>query len=121
MSKSIAEITKIIKDFSDERGWANNDPNQLITSILIELGELAENYQWKDKVPNFTEEQKTEVGFEFVDIIFYLFRLAQKSEIDIEKYFDLKLPKLAAKFPVGKDVFEARAEYRKAGKNKRYE
>ncbi len=124
MAKSIAKITKIIDDFSDKRGWTNDDPTELITAILVELGELAEHYQWQSKFKKFSEKKKKEVGFEFVDVIFYLFRLASKSGIDIEKYFDEKLPKLEKKFPVGgslKEHARAHREYRKNGKNKLYE
>jgi NTP pyrophosphatase (non-canonical NTP hydrolase) len=121
MAKSIQELTDIITKFSEERNWSNDDPNQLITSILIELGELAESFQWKNKFEQFSEEQKEEVGYEFVDILFYLLRLADKAGIDIEKYFDSKLPKLAKKFPIGGDPQQAHQEYRKAGKNKHYD
>lgn len=124
MPKSIQQITKIISDFGDRRGWENNDPNQLISSILIELGELAEHYQWQDSFIQRTDEEKKALGFEFVDIIFYLFRLADKSGVDIEAAFDEKLPKLEAKFPVGQSDEEHDAikkEYRESGKNKLYD
>jgi NTP pyrophosphatase (non-canonical NTP hydrolase) len=123
MAKSIAEVTEIIREFSDVRGWENNDPNQLIASIMIELGELAENYQWQSKFKAFDEEQKRKIGFEFVDVIFYLFRLAQKSGIDIEKYFDEKVPKLEQKFPIGitsKQYNQVKREYRESGKSELY-
>lgn len=45
MSKTLAEIQKTIEDFMIIRKWENNDPNQLIASILIESGELAEHFQ----------------------------------------------------------------------------
>ncbi|KXK26548.1 MAG: hypothetical protein TR69_WS6001000554 [candidate division WS6 bacterium OLB20] len=123
MPKSIQDLTDIVCAFADERGWANNDPNQLISSILIELGELAEHYQWKSRFPEFDKQKKLEVGYEFVDILFYLLQLAAKSGIDIEAAFDSKLPKLHAKFPVGQtdEEFErTKEEYRRTGKNKLY-
>ena len=121
MSKSIKEISESINNFANERGWENSDPNQLIASIHIELGELAEHYQWKDNFTKLDEDEKREVGFEFVDVMFYLFRLASKSGIDIEKYFDSKIEKLAVKFPVGADRKTQHDLYRKVGKNKKYE
>ncbi len=120
-AKSISEITKIIGEFADKRGWRNDDPNQLITSLFIEISELAEHYQWKSKFPEFDEDQKRMVGYEFVDVIFYLFQLARKSGVDIEKYFEEKLPKLEAKYTVGSDYAKAHTEYRETGKNKLYE
>ena len=124
MAKTLQEITNIIVEFCDKRGWKNERPNDLIGSVLIELGELAEHYQWKNQFEIFDDEKKREVGYEFVDILFYLFRLSYNSGIDIEKYFDEKLPKLEKKFPVNAKKGEwhkAHEEYRKTGKNKTYE
>lgn len=121
MSKSLKQIQKDVEEFCIERGWSNDDPNQLITSTLIELAELAEHYQWKKEFKKLNKTEKKEIGYEFVDVIFYLCRLANKSGIDIEESFYDKLPKLAKKFPVGKDPLKAKLEYRKNGKNRLYE
>ena len=123
-AKSIEEITREIIEFGKERGWYNQKPNHLISSLLIELGELAEHYQWKDSFEKWSQKKKKEVGFEFVDIIFYLFALAYHSGIDIEKYFNEKVPKLAKKFPpklTEREYKKVRENYRKTGKNKLYE
>ena len=121
MSKSLKDLTKEIESFCEKRGWGNEDPNQLITSIIIELGELAEHYQWENEFKDLTEKEKKEIGYEYVDVLFYFLRLASNSGIDIEKYFYEKLPKLEEKFPVGKDPRKAHDEYRKKGKNRRYD
>ena len=60
----------------------------------------------------------------FVDVFFDLFRLANNSGIDIEKYFDEKIPKLEKKFPVGQtndEIKKAHDDYRENGKNKTYD
>jgi NTP pyrophosphatase (non-canonical NTP hydrolase) len=121
MSKSLTKIQKDIDDFCEERGWNHTHPNSLITSTLIELGELAEHYQWKNEFEEYTEDEKKEIAYEFVDVFFYLSRLANKTGINIEEAFYDKLPKLAKKFPIGKDSLEANKEYRAAGKNKLYD
>lgn len=124
MSKSLKEITEIVHDFSEKRGWNNAIPNQLLVSIYIELSELAEHFQWSTEFEEIDDEKRREIGYEFVDVVFYLFRLADKLDIDIEKYFMEKLPKLEEKFPidVDEDVWrKAHDEYRKTGKNKLYE
>lgn len=124
MSKSIQELSDIVKQFCEDRDWKHGDPNQLLSSISIEFGELAENYQWQNSFKEYTEEERKEIGYEFVDVLFYIFRLADKSGIDIEKYFMEKLPKLEEKFPIGqkkKDYKKIKEEYRKTGKNKDYD
>lgn len=120
MAKSIQEITEIINEFRMSRGWSNDNPTVLITALLAELGELVDHYQWKTKFEKFDKDKKTEVSFEFVDVIIYLFTLASNSGIDIEKAFDEKLPKLVKKFPIGGNHKKAHEDYRKTGKNKLY-
>ncbi|MEO6728301.1 MAG: dUTP diphosphatase [Candidatus Dojkabacteria bacterium] len=121
MAKSIKEVTDIIVKFSEARGWKNEDPVDLINALYIELAELSEHYQWKHNFEDLDEDKKIEIGFEFVDIIFYLFRMAHNAGIDIEKFFDMKLPRLEEKFPIGGNPRKAHDEYRKSGKNKKYE
>lgn len=98
--KSLQDLEDEIIKTCEMRDWQNKDPNQLISSILIELAELAEHYQWQNdfsKIVKLPEEKKDELGFEFVDVLFYLLRLAHRSNIDIEKYFYKKLPKIRTK------------------------
>ncbi|MCA9386092.1 dUTP diphosphatase [Candidatus Dojkabacteria bacterium] len=123
MAKSIQDITEIIKKFREDRGWANDIPTELITALTAEFGELAEHYLWKKEFWELSEEEKDEIGFEFVDVLFYLFTLADHSGIDIEKAFDKKVPLLEKKFPVdatNEEHRKARKEYKKSGKNRLY-
>lgn len=123
MKKSLNDLKQEVEEFGSSRGWANDDPNQLITSIMIELSELAEHYQWKDHFEEYSSEKKLEIGYEFVDVLVYLLRLASKSKIDLDEAFDSKLKKLAIKYPlgIGEDYQKQHELYRKTGKNKRYE
>lgn len=123
MKKSLNDYMKVVEDFGNERGWANSDPNQLLSSIVIELGELAEHYQWQNKFDDYSEDKKIEIGYEFVDVLVYLLRLASKSNLDLDRYFEEKLAKLAIKYPVGEnEKYKKQHElYRKIGKNKKYE
>ncbi|HEC64393.1 MAG TPA: hypothetical protein ENI23_03780 [bacterium] len=122
MSKSIKEITDIIDEVCDKRGW-DDPPMQLANSLFIEMGELAQKFEKRKSFPEFSKKEKQEVGYEFVDVIIYLFRFASKSGINIEYYFDKKLPKLKKKFPVGQTEagnLKIKKEYRKTGKNRLY-
>lgn len=121
MNRSLTQMQKDVDLFCEERDWANSSPNSLISSIVIELGELAEHYQWDNEFKKYTENEKKEIGYEFVDVLFYLSRLASKTGIDMEESFYDKLPKLKKKFPIGKDSLEAHKEYRKNGKSKLYD
>jgi NTP pyrophosphatase (non-canonical NTP hydrolase) len=121
MSKSLKQIQEDIDQFCKERNWHHKHPNDLISAIMIELGELAEHYQWSNEFKEVTEEEKKEIGYEFVDVLFYLCTLANKADIDMEEMFYEKLPKLKEKFKDGKDTLKINKKYRESGKNKLYE
>ncbi len=124
MSKTISEMTAAVTAFADERGWLHESPTQLLAALMAELGELSEHYQWLDRFEEWPDEKRREVGYEFVDVVFLLFRLAGRSGIDIGSYFDEKLPKLAEKFPVAATQEEherRRALYRQTGRNRLYD
>ena len=121
MGKSIKEISQRVSEFCKARGWKHSSPTGLLTATYIELGELAEHYQWQKKFSKFSEKEKKEVAYEFVDVLWYLFRLAEKSGIDIEEAFDEKIPKLENKFPIGSNPKKQHELYRKNGKNKLYD
>ena len=123
MPKSLSDLTAELAKFHKDRGWNMESPNAVIVALLSELGELAEYYQWENEFPKFSEAKKRELAYEFVDVLNYLMTLAYKSDIDIAKYWEEKMPKLAEKYPVGitrDEYFKAKREYRKSGKNKVY-
>lgn len=123
-NKTLSEYGQIMKEFADVRGWSNENPTQLFMALTLELAELGEHYQWKNKFEVLDEDKKREIGYEFVDVFNYLIRMAERSGIDIEKYFDEKMPKLAKKFPIGATIRDHRLSqenYRKTGKNKLYD
>mgnify|MGYP002682517339 CR=1 FL=1 len=69
MKKCLNDYIQEVANFAEVRGWENEDPNELLTSTVIELGELAEHYQWqKEFKKKYTEREKKEIGYEFVDV-----------------------------------------------------
>lgn len=121
MKKSLSRIQKDVDEFCVKRGWKNDDPNQLITSLVIEIAELAEHYQWKNNFKKFNKTEQKEIAYEFVDVLFYLSRLANQTGVDLTDSFYDKLPKLEKKFKVGESPKKAQKEYRRKGKNRLYD
>lgn len=120
-SKSFAEYVEIVDLFGESREWDNSDPNEVLVSIMIELGELSEHFQWQKTFKKYNERERKEIAFELVDVFVYLFRIASSVGIDIEGAFEQKIPKLLQKFAIGRDYKEVKEFYRKTGKNKLYE
>jgi len=89
------ELTKLIIEFRDERGWRGHDtPDALAKSIVIEAAELLENYQWPDTVPNMEN-----VADELADVIMYALALASDLGLDPKRICLAKLEKNKVKYP----------------------
>ncbi|MGI5897615.1 MAG: MazG-like family protein [Candidatus Dojkabacteria bacterium] len=122
MKKCLNDYIHDVIDFSEARNWKNESPNQLLAAILIELGELAEHYQWESTFKKkYSEKEKKMIGYEFVDVFFYLFRMAGRTGIDMDKTFAEKLKKIEKKYYIGADDKTQHELYRKTGKNKLYD
>lgn len=122
MKKSLNDYIHDTVKFANERGWVEEVPSELLAATLVELGELSEHYAWKKKFKEtYTEEEKKMIGYEFVDVFFYLFRMAGRTGVDMDKCFQEKHKKLEEKYYIGSDPKAQHEKYRKEGKNKLYE
>jgi NTP pyrophosphatase (non-canonical NTP hydrolase) len=122
MKKSLNDYINDTIKFANARGWVDEVPTELLTSTLVELGELSEHYESQKKFKEtYTDEEKKMIGYEFVDVFFYLFRMAGRTGIDMDKCFQEKYKKLEEKYYIGSDPKAQHEKYRKDGKNKLYE
>jgi len=93
------EVSKFVK----ERKWEKyHSPKNLSMALSVEASELVEIFQWKND-QDISDADKNKVEEEIADIFFYLIRLSQKMNIDIEKSFYKKLEKNKIKYPLGMD------------------
>ena len=93
------EVSKFVK----ERKWDKyHSPKNLSMALSVEASELVEIFQWKNG-QDISNADKNKVEDEIADIFFYLIRLSQKMNIDIEKSFYKKLEKNKIKYPLGMD------------------
>lgn len=90
-------IQKLIK-FRDERNWKQfHTPENLAKSIVIEAGELLENYQWgpgKENLDNVKEE--------IADVIAYCLLLCDHYELNLTTILNDKIDKNNKKYPISK-------------------
>lgn len=93
------EIVERIRAFRDARGWVNPEARDLAISLMIECGELLENYQWTGQVPD-----PQNVADEIADVLIYAIALANTYNLDPEKLIREKLDKNAVKYPCKKEV-----------------
>jgi dCTP diphosphatase len=96
----LKKINQKIKNFVKERDWDQfHSPKNLSMALSVEASELVEIFQWL-KESDLKKVEKEKVADEIADILFYLLRISQKMNIDIEKSFYAKLKKNIIKYPV---------------------
>lgn len=90
-------IERIVK-FRDDRNWKQfHTPDNLAKSIVIEAGELLENYQWKNDsfdIDNIKDE--------LADVLIYSILLCEHYDFDMKDIISNKLSKNETKYPVEK-------------------
>jgi NTP pyrophosphatase (non-canonical NTP hydrolase) len=88
-------IKKII-EFRDKRDWKQfHTPENLAKSILIEAGELLEEFQWQSK-----EKNMDNLKAELADVLIYCILLADHYKLDLETIIHDKLLENEKKYPV---------------------
>ena len=96
------KIKKEIKEFVDERDWDQfHTPKNLSMALSVEASELLEIFQWQkaEEYKNATEKQKEMIKDEIADIFYYLVRISEKLNINIEEALLNKMKKNKEKYP----------------------
>jgi NTP pyrophosphatase (non-canonical NTP hydrolase) len=97
---NISKIQDAVTQFVNERDWDQfHSPKNLSMALAVEAAELMELFQWQTD-NDFKNIDQTKISDEVSDIFFYLIRLSQKLNIDLEKSFFDKLKKNIIKYPV---------------------
>ena len=96
----LKKINQKIKSFVKARDWDQfHSPKNLSMALSVEASELVEIFQWL-KESDLKQVDKEKVADEIADIFFYLLRISQKNNIDIEKSFYKKMIKNVKKYPI---------------------
>lgn len=99
MNPSIAHITTLLRQFRDEREWAQfHNPKDLALALSIEAAELNEQFLWKAA----EAANPTKVREELADVLLYALQLADQYGWDIEQLMLEKIARNAEKYPVAK-------------------
>lgn len=93
------------RKFSKARDWDEfHTPKNLSIALAVEAAELLEHFQWltadeSKRIAKNPAKVKA-VSDEVSDILYYLIRLSDILEIDLEKSFWEKMRRNEAKYPV---------------------
>ena len=94
-----------VRKFVDERDWRSfHSPKNLSMSLMVEVAELMEHFQWltQDESRTIDSEKKVAVAEEMSDVFCYLMALANELDIDIAAAFKRKMELNRKKYPVEK-------------------
>ena len=86
--REIAQLTRLVREFSTERDWQQfHDPKSVILALVGEVGELAELFQWvpaDEAVERFAApDRKARAAEEMADVLVYLVCLADVLGVDL--------------------------------------
>jgi len=101
----IEKIKDFQRQFAKERDWEQfHNPKNLSMALTVEASELLEIFQWltADQSSTLDEKNKEKVSEELADITYYILRLADTLDIDLEDAVWKKMKKNAEKYPVEK-------------------
>lgn len=98
----IENLTKIIREFADDRDWEKfHTPKNLALALSGEVGELAAEFQWltEDEIQKLSEEQLEKIELEIADIAIYLLRLSDVLKLNLLKSILKKIEINQKRFP----------------------
>ena len=94
-----------LNKFATDRDWEQfHSPKNLAMALSGEAGELIEHFQWLTEQQSYDldDEKKQEIALEMADVCIYLFRLAERLDINlIDKVYE-KVEINEKRYPVDK-------------------
>lgn len=93
---SIKDLQQQVVTFRNQRNWQEYDlPKNLIISLWVEIGELAEHFQyWSDQeILEKIAVKREEVADELIDVLWWILLIAHEFKIDLSQEFLRKMHK----------------------------
>ncbi len=101
----LEELRVRVNNFANERDWNQfHSPKNLSMALIVEAGELVEQFQWLKESESFdlSTEKLAAVEEEIADIFIYLVRISHQLDIDLISVANRKIELNETKYPVEK-------------------
>ncbi len=105
MTDSLENLNQRLKQFASERNWEQfHNPKNLSMALIAEAAELLEHFTWIDAEASYQLDpaKKQEVSLEMADILIFLLRIAERTNIDLIEATNQKIEINEKRFPVDK-------------------
>lgn len=102
MGLDLTALRHRLREFAVERDWEQfHSPKNLAMALAVESAELLEHFQWltEQESSALDADRRARVAAELCDVLFYLVRLADRLDVDLEAASAAKLAANAAKYP----------------------
>jgi len=99
---NLEELRARINNFASERDWNQfHSPKNLSMALIVEAGELVEQFQWLKESESYdlSKEKLVAVEEEIADIFVYLIRIAHQLDIDLVSAANKKIKLNESKYP----------------------
>jgi NTP pyrophosphatase (non-canonical NTP hydrolase) len=101
----IEKIRQHVRKFVADRDWDQfHTPKNLAMALAGEAGELCEIFQWLSEADSRTvmndDKRAENIKDELADVLYYVLRMADILDVDIEQAFWEKIAKSEKKYPV---------------------
>ena len=108
---NISELKEEVDKYIEEREWKKyHNPKDLSLSLVIELAELMEIFQWEDQesIDEMLddEEELEKIKDEVADVAIYLLSFCNTADIDLSSTVLNKIEKIKEKYPKEKVLDE---------------
>ncbi|WP_035852697.1 nucleotide pyrophosphohydrolase [Deefgea rivuli] len=100
---SLQNLSAKVSQFAQERDWRQfHSPKNLSMALAVEAAELLEIFQWleSDESHQLSAAQRVASEHEVADILLYLLRFCEMTQIDLIAAAEAKIKLNAEKYPV---------------------
>ena len=103
MTHLLEQMTRQILAFRSARRWEQfHNPKDMALSLMLEAGEVAEHFQWKDldEAQQHIAAHREEIAEELADVLYWVLLMSHDLKVDLPAAFAAKMHKNDAKYPV---------------------
>ena len=100
---SLQQLIAAVNQFADARDWRQfHSPKNLSMPLTVEAAELLEIFQWVESSDSHTlsPAQRSASEHEAADILLYLLRFCEMTQIDLIAAAEAKIKLNAEKYPI---------------------